>query len=735
MDAVLNDATIHQRRQTLHKMTGGFGLDDAYSTTLDRIRGQGGNRVKLGMEALMWISCSERPLKADELCHALAVEVGTTDLNTHNTPSIRTFLSCTLGLVTIDEQSSTVRLVHFTLQEYLAAHPNVFITPHSMMAEICLTYLNFQSICELSIPLDNVPSGMPLLHYASCYWGFHAKKHVTESVKELALQLLRRDANHISADILLSAERFDFLDWEDRYFGRHPDLRGFTGVHCIAYMGVTEIAIAMVGMKAWDLNARDSKGATPLIWALKYGNPTLARLLLEQGDVDPTVLDNQGLTPLAHAAKAGHQDLVELLLQRGNVHSDSSHKYGRTPLSYAAQSGHEGIVKILLERGDVISDSSDIYGRTPLSYAAGSGHEGVVKILLEQGDVNSDSSDGNGRTPLSYAAQSGPEGIVKILLEQGDVNSDSSDKYGRTPLSYAAQSGSEGIVKILLGRGDVNSDSSDGYGRTPLSYAAQSGYEGIVKILLERGDVNSDSSDKCGRTPLSYAAQSGHEGIVKILLERGDVNSDSSGKDGRTPLSYAAGWGHEGIVKMLLERQDVNSDSSDGDNRRTPLSYAAEEGHEGIVRILLGRGDVDPDSSDNYGLTPLHHAQYARGFGVVKLLSEPRPSSHKPSQTSDLILKVSSPSTSPHEEEEPSPVSQQQGILPDIRDDIKKSTPPPPPDQFPFNQLLASHQAPAPAPIPALRSTPASAISKNSRPSKAIRQILRNAKRKLFPPS
>ena len=149
MDAILDDTTVHQRRQTLHKMTNGFGLDDAYSTTLSRIREQRGGRVKLGMEAVMWISRSKRPLRGEELCHALAVELGTTDLNVQNVPSIRTLLSCTLGLVTIDEKTSTLRLVHFTLQEYLAAHPSLFTTPHSMMAETCLTYLNFQSICKL----------------------------------------------------------------------------------------------------------------------------------------------------------------------------------------------------------------------------------------------------------------------------------------------------------------------------------------------------------------------------------------------------------------------------------------------------------------------------------------------------------------------------------------------------------------------------------------------------------
>ena len=201
----------------------------------------------LGMEALMWISCSERPLKADELCHALAVEVGTTNLNVGNVPSIRTLLSCTLGLVTVDEKASVVRLVHFTLQEYLATHPSMFVTPHSMMAEICLTYLNFRSICELSTALDIIPSTTPFLRYASCCWGFHAKKNVTKGVRRLALRLIRRDANHISASILLREMRnVDSDPWMGRHRPTHLDLQRFTGLHYIAYMGVSEIAIDMV---------------------------------------------------------------------------------------------------------------------------------------------------------------------------------------------------------------------------------------------------------------------------------------------------------------------------------------------------------------------------------------------------------------------------------------------------------------------------------------------------------
>ena len=730
MDAVLEDATIHQRRQTLHKMTNGLGLDDAYRTTLSRIKGLKGNKAKIGMQALMWISCCERLLKAQELCHALAVEVGTMDLNVHNIPSTRTLLSCTLGLVTIDEQESTTRLVHFTLQEHLTAHPNLFITTHSMMAEICLTYLHFRSICELPTTLDTIPSTTPFLHYASCHWGFHARKEMTEGVKHLAIRHLERDANHISADILLSEESVDFLSWMDRHDGRRPNLCGFTGLHCISYMGITEIAIDMVNMKRWDLNGRDSNGATPLIWAAKYGNLALMKLLLEQECVVPTISDRHGLTPLTHAAKAGQEGVLNLLFVRGDLNPDSPAEYGRTPLSYAAEEGRESVVKILLERGDVNPDSSDGFGLTPLSLAAGRGCAGVVRMLLERADVNPNSSDRLGWTPLLLVAGRGCADVVKVLLGRADVNPNSPDRSGRTPLSFAAQSGHGDVVKLLLEREDVYPNSPVGYDRTPLSYAAEEGHEGVVKILLEREDVNPDSSDILGQTPLSLAAGSGHEGVVKTLLGREDVNPDSSSKSGRTPLSYAAanfpyfaGSGHGGVVKILLERRDVNPNSPDWTGR-TPLSYAAKSGAVDLVKMLLKHGDVNPNFCDKSGSTPL---SYATGLGheaVVNILLD----------RAEVNLDSSGDDRKP----QLGPASQKRGVIYDAHHDVteaihfSQSNKPPP------NQLEAPPSTSIPVPKLTSDAAPDLAISHPSRPLKRCREtqpLLYPSKRQNCPSS
>src|SRR6202012_3395955 len=136
----------------------GNGLSDAYAATLSRLKAQKGHKSVLGLKVLMWVLYSERPLRAEELCHALGVEIGSTDLDPENVPALRTLLSSCLGLVTGEASSSTVRLVHFTLQEHHASDPTLFQSPHSTIAEVCLTYLNFECIRDLSPTLDSAPA-------------------------------------------------------------------------------------------------------------------------------------------------------------------------------------------------------------------------------------------------------------------------------------------------------------------------------------------------------------------------------------------------------------------------------------------------------------------------------------------------------------------------------------------------------------------------------------------------
>jgi len=582
IDAILGEVTIRQRRKRLEEMTQGNGLSGAYRATLSRLKAQKGYKSILGLKVLMWVLHSERPLRAEELCHTLGIEIGSPDLDPENVPALRTLMESCLGLVTVEASSSTVRLVHFTLQEHLLRDLTLFHNPHSAIADVCLTYLNSRSVRDLSPTLDSATATMPLLEYASIYWAMHTRRGMTGNIKILALRLLDRFDEHISAQLLLLHNNEDTRcgPWFRRV-ARGP--RGFTGLHGVAALGIVEILPALLDMKEWDVNATDFKGNTPLAWAAEKGHDGVVKMLLERKGLNPN--------------KAGAES-------------------GKTPLWLAAGKGHEGVVKMFSEREDVNPDHTDtINGETPLMWTAWGGHEGIVKLLLEREDVDPDRVDTKyGQTPLSWAARNGHEGVVKILLEREDVNPDHADTiYDQTPLLLAAENGHEGVVKIVLEREDVNPNRADIiHGQTPLSRAAQNGHEGVVRMLSERKDVNPDQPEsKHGRTPLSWAAGGGHEGIVKMFLQREDVNpNQGDAKYGRKPYSWAADGGHVSIVKMLMERRYVNPNQAVTHNGHTLLSWeswAAGKEHEGIVEMLWNEKMSKTRQTPN--LVPL----YSRG--------------------------------------------------------------------------------------------------------------------------
>jgi len=424
-------------------MTNSLELGDVYGATIERIKAQDGDKSRLGMTALMWVSHAERPLQADELCHALAVQLGSTDFDVGNIPSISTLVNSCQGLITVDMEASAVRLIHFTLQEYLSVHPDLFIKPHSGISEICLTYLNSKQVKALSAAESDDTRNTPFLQYCSIYWGVHAKRELSECGRSLAVELLKEPYSRISTKLLLAYAEIPLG-------GR--DTCQFSGLHCASFFGIVEVVAALIEVGGSDIDGEGYFGLTPLLCAMRNG----------------------------------HEEVVKILLERGDVDSEKASENGQIPLFYAAWHGHEEVVKILLEREEVNPDQTDNFDRTPLRAAAWNGHESVVKILLGREEVNPDKPNEGGQTPLSAAAQRGHEGVVKILLEREEVNPDKPAKWGQTPLRYAAENGHEGVVKILLEREEVNPDKPDKWGQTPLRYATRNGHEGVVGLLQSR---------------------------------------------------------------------------------------------------------------------------------------------------------------------------------------------------------------------------------------------------------
>jgi len=360
IDAILKEETISRRREKLKRMSKGNGLEDVYAETLKRMNAQKGLRQEFAIKALMWVAHSERPLRAIELQQALEVEIGSTELNPGGGPTIKTLLGWSLGLITLEKSSDTVRLVHFTLQDHLSKNLALFGSPHSTIAEICLTYLNSQSIRKLP-PSSNDPTEpeTSLLNYASCYWERHARRGITPDIKRLILGLLDGFGEHISSRIILIYGDYPIKLWSWSSDSEWDRFRGFTCVHWTASLGMLEMTSALLEMKGWDLNVADGTGSTAIAWAARGGYTDILKILLSQNNTNPNTADKDGRTLFSWAAWLGDREVVNNLLERKDINLDPVHSDGRTPLLWAASRGHEEVVKLILKHKDAA------FGLTP----------------------------------------------------------------------------------------------------------------------------------------------------------------------------------------------------------------------------------------------------------------------------------------------------------------------------------------------------------------------------------
>lgn len=116
-DAVLEKTTVKRRRDALKAMP--KALNDAFELTVERIKSQGLDSAEQAMNILKWIFLAERPLTVDELGHALAVEPEDKDMELENIVDAKAVFEGCLGLIVLDGATSTLRLVHKSLQDYL----------------------------------------------------------------------------------------------------------------------------------------------------------------------------------------------------------------------------------------------------------------------------------------------------------------------------------------------------------------------------------------------------------------------------------------------------------------------------------------------------------------------------------------------------------------------------------------------------------------------------------------
>jgi len=396
-----------------------------------------------------------------------------------------------------------------------------------------------------------------------------------------------------------------------------------------------------------DINIRDDRYKTVLMYAARSGYPEIVKLLIEAGaDVNVSMGNNS--TALILASKNGHRDIARLLIDAG-ADIDIKDYEGKTALSNASADNDISFAKSLITNGADVN-IKDPDGWTPLMFAAKEDHINIVKLLIKNSaDINI--VDNNGisilmhayghvsfyreKESVNYLIQHGADDrAIRLFLTydrgsnyshelepliMGGTDIDTKDSKGDTILIKAAEDGNIKTVRFALAHGaDVSSKNS--IDKTALGKSSYRGYFEITKLLIESGaDVN--TTDKHNGVPLTGAILNSHFDIVKLLIDNGaDVNV-KIGSSGTTLLSFAMNKDRNiDIAKLLIiSGADVHSDD-------TILITNAARGNIEAVKLLLEQ-KIDIN------------ARNKRGWSALMLASNQPKADTRYTQIIELLLK------------------------------------------------------------------------------------------------
>ncbi|KZL84696.1 ankyrin repeat protein [Colletotrichum incanum] len=578
-----------------------------------------------------------------------------------NIREVNVILSVCAGLVTVDQDSNIIRLVHYTAQEFFQrknAQGN--LDDHCHMTETCIEYLRF-ALDRCSLPASpsqfassELAQTYPLTSYAHYNWGYHASKATTLSQRVIDFLL-----NYEKPTELHKSLRFGNittpttpLEWA-AYHGILKAIDWFHKGELITNVGVSfsiskalhwairqgqvESVECLLGLGT-TLTQNETK-ETPLHLAAYRGNIAVIAMLLAHG-ADINATNSSGWSPLDIASKQGDLDVIKFLLEKGasvsvdttynsspavmamlieyGVDIDAVNSSGKRPLEIALERGDLGRVKTLLQKGASI-DAADTYGRTPIEIAARKHDLASADLLLEKGAVCTLGL--SEFPPLNEVVSDGCFKLMKYLIDNGaDVNLRTNAK---TPLHYETErhvnrradlSGLGAVVSFLIEKGaDIEAKDEDG--RTPLAVACKFGHDTTVRLLIERG-ADIETKDNNGMTPLANACFLGHDAAVSLLIEKG-ADIEVKDEDGRTPLVIACKFRRDTAVSLLVEKgADIEAKDEDG---RTPLVIACFLEYDAAARLLIEKG-ADIEAKDEDGRTPLAIACMS-GYGEVAVVS------------------------------------------------------------------------------------------------------------------
>ena len=223
-------------------------------------------------------------------------------------------------------------------------------------------------------------------------------------------------------------------------------------IHDAARKGDLKKVQALIAADPKVVNAKDSKGDTPLHVAALHGNAEVAEALIAAG-ADVNAKNNYA--PFAPGdlwpflSPTNHPDPVALLSVHALDQRDMLNGY--TPLVLATFSArYKPVVELLVAKGaDVNAQASS--GATPLFWAILRDQKDEVKFLIDRG-ANVNAADAYGDTILDIVLHLQYTSMIQMLLDK-NVDINALDQSQHRPLTYALQMDDHHWADVLRKKG------------------------------------------------------------------------------------------------------------------------------------------------------------------------------------------------------------------------------------------------------------------------------------------
>ena len=289
--------------------------------------------------------------------------------------------------------------------------------------------------------------------------------------------------------------------------------------HVLIYAMENTPAIAKLLIeKGIGIDPEDIYTETPLQWAIIYNKQELVKLLFKKDVI--LSIDN----PVIDAIKYNQPGIAKFLIEKG-IDINAVDSEGKNALMYAIRNELSEIAKLLIEKGIDIH-AVDVKGKNALMHAIQIRNSEVAKLLIEKGiDIHTVNS--NGENALIYAIENNLPEVAKLLIEKGiDIHAviqKASDFYtnqnGKNALIYAIESKLPEIAKLLIEKG-IDIYAVNFYRENALIYAIKYQLPEVAKLLIEKGiDIYTVNFD--GENALMHAIRNELSEIAKLLTEKG----------------------------------------------------------------------------------------------------------------------------------------------------------------------------------------------------------------------